>query len=1150
MDKKKFGKICARVGTGLLVFSGTLVGGYALTPNKVRTVNLSFDNAVVEEEPSHFQQFVNKVTEYPNTGLNGLHADFDNFEISFKTSDEGALNNVKLDASLDLVIRSLSDLDLVLDANVDYNGRKLPLSVGYMDKTVYFGLKDLRLKCSSTGFDELGEVIEEFFVASVEGGGLGIDPLAKLESVVGDFFDNMDIGQLISKFTAGETSLNTTEEQLANGDWRFNLDVTMTKENEDPTNINIVIVTTEDHDIKRVDLGTITLGNITIKGAIDFEIKPLEIVKLDDPESPYYNANYTYTEIVSYKGWIKKLANLLADENQKMSLSFDLGLSNGGRVDALTQLTSNVTNIGHIKGDINLDASQLIDLSSWAAEDVDDYNEEDQPDFENMPSRNRRAPELDENKNENEEESLIDKVLNGIKLGLNLQIIGQNDVEYSNLSIAYLDNAGYIKFNEQEDEHGDKKSVIKAKVETETFNWILDEMPNEIKELTSDMDMSALSGLLTDITESDLITSVKAGDYSAILDVLEDLSNDSEKIYVVLNLSSLGLGNNAKVRLTLDSYDSAFDENYDPNHVEEHKVLDLEVENVELGDFNINLSLVNDDYQEVTIDDAESYDSLSFLPSVFDQVTGILKTKQSGFGIFASVLDKDNLGLKIYGDGQFDYGTKYGFGALTIDQYKYHANQVWYSHKIALDVDDKSTDRSLNNAKFIYGDVNGDNIKGRIDVQSVLDIVDVIKTFINDNKDNARFSKFIDPILELLGMGEVAEIIEAKDYFKFTDNSLLKEIKQYDNGQTLKILVGGEMLGLEGDIDIRVNFESLDNLVIDSLEVKDLVIGDAPEAGEEDARKTLNLKLTLKDFDEERESTVPSSISNNAFIDLSSLKFLLEYGLNTTELGYYNLRADIKLALGSLNINTFPIIFHIVVKQSYVKVYGVIEDVPNFSLLVQEHALTTDIKSEITFETYKDGDPNKTNDIGGYFSIRKTTDPWIGKTQVYNYRATSKFFVKGDNLLYYLLNGMLDIRASYIESDIGSFGSSSEEKEPGDYVHALTSTGFKYDENAKRWDVGINLGALTGISQLDTIEASIYAGTVNGKTYLTRLYAELSVKLGITLGVKADIKVQNIDPSKTDWDSSIQTAFNKINSYVYPSGKSVLDKLSSYVYKI
>ncbi len=1148
MDKKKFGKICARVGTGITVFAGTLVGGYALTPNKVRTVNLSFDSAVVDDEPTHFQQFVNKITDYPNTGLNGLHADFDGFEVLFKTSDEGKLNDIKLDASLDLVIRSLSDLDLALYADVDYNGRELPLVVGYMDKTAYFSLKNLRLKCSSTGFDELGDVMEELFVASVEDGGLGIDPLAKFESVVGEFFDNMDIGQLVSKFAGGETTLNTSEEELANGDWKFNLDISMQKEGEEePTNINIVIIVDENHDLKRVDLGTIDLGNVTIKGAIDFEIKPLTILKPDDPDNPRYNANHVYTEIVSYKGWIKKLADFLADDNQKMSISFDLGLSNGGRFDALTNLTSSVTNIGHIKGDINLDASQLIDLSSWAAEDIDDYNEDDQPDFENMPSRDLRAPTND---NENEEESLLNKVLNGIKLGLDVQIIGQNDVEYSNLSIAYLNNAGYIKFNEQE-EQGVKKSVLKAKVETETFNWILDEMPNKIKELTEDMDMSALSGLFSDITESDLITNIKAGDFSGILDVIEELRNDSQKIYVVLNLSSLGLGNNAKVRLTLDSYDSAYDENYDPNHVEEHKVLDLSVENVELGDFNINFDLVNDDYQEVTIDDIESYDSLSFLPSVFDQVTGILKTKQSGFGVNVSVLDKDNLGLKIYGDGQFDYGTKYGFGSLTIDQYKYHSNQVWYSHKLALDVDDKSEDKSANNTKFIYGDVSGKNIKGRIDIQSILDIIDVVKTFINDNKENPKFSKFIDPIMELLGMGTIAEIIDAKDYFKFTDNSLLREIKQYENGQVLKIVVGGEMLGLDSDIDIRVNFDSTDDdRVIDSLEVKDLVIGSAPEAGEEDTRKTLNLKLSLKDFDENKESTVPSSIPNSQFIDLSSIKLLLQYGLNTAELGYYNLRADVKLALGSLNIKTFPIIFHIVVKQSYVKVYGVIEDVPNFSLAVQEHALTTDIKSEITFETYKDGDPHKTNDIGGYFSIRKTTDPWIGKTQVYNYRSTSKNFIKGDSLLYYLLCGMLDIRQSYLDSDIGSFGSSSEEKEPGNYVEALTDTGFQYDANAKRWDVGINLGALTGISQLDTLEASIYASEVGGKTYLTRLYAELGVKLGISLGVKADIQVQNINPSATDWASSIQTSFNKINSDVYPSGKEVLDQLAYYVYKI
>lgn len=119
MDKKKFGKLCAKIGTGFVAFAGTLVGGYVLTPNKVRTVNLSFRQNDDDFEETHFQQFVNRISSYPEQGCNGIHADFDNFNISFKTSDEATrTNNINLDAELDLVIRSLSDLDLSLDATL------------------------------------------------------------------------------------------------------------------------------------------------------------------------------------------------------------------------------------------------------------------------------------------------------------------------------------------------------------------------------------------------------------------------------------------------------------------------------------------------------------------------------------------------------------------------------------------------------------------------------------------------------------------------------------------------------------------------------------------------------------------------------------------------------------------------------------------------------------------------------------------------------------------------------------------------------------------------------------------------------------------------------------------------------------------------
>ena len=84
MDKKKLGKTLAKVGTGFMVFAGTLVGGYALTPNKVRTVNLNFEQDPNESLPSHFQEFVTKVSNYPDVGLTGLHADFENFSLQFK----------------------------------------------------------------------------------------------------------------------------------------------------------------------------------------------------------------------------------------------------------------------------------------------------------------------------------------------------------------------------------------------------------------------------------------------------------------------------------------------------------------------------------------------------------------------------------------------------------------------------------------------------------------------------------------------------------------------------------------------------------------------------------------------------------------------------------------------------------------------------------------------------------------------------------------------------------------------------------------------------------------------------------------------------------------------------------------------------------
>ena len=200
----------------------------------------------------------------------------------------------------------------------------------------------------------------------------------------------------------------------------------------------------------------------------------------------------------------------------------------------------------------------------------------------------------------------------------------------------------------------------------------------------------------------------------------------------------------------------------------------------------------------------------------------------------------------------------------------------------------------------------------------------------------------------------------------------------------------------------------------------------------------------------------------------------------------------------------------------------------------------------MTFETYPSGDPHKTNDIGGYFTIKKTADPLIGSNKYYYYRSTSDNFIIGDNLVYYLACGLLDIRSSYISDSIGTLGTNSSEQKPaGDYTRLFTDTGFVYYPEQKRWDIGINLGAVTGVDALDTLEMSLYGEEVNGKGYFSKLDAQLGIQFSlIHLNVKAHIELKDIDPNATDWSSAIQSAFNAVNGYNVPS--SYLNQLKAY----
>ena len=1111
MNKKGLKNKIIKASAVIAVFSTSLAAAYFLTPNTVKkgVFNLPDETDADNDSAPHFSQFVTRLTndigingeETENRTYYGMNASFDNFVVSFKKDSNSAINNIRIDGDIDLMMKGLNNINFNLDATIDYNDRTIPLDIGYVNQTVYFGLKDLRIKAGSTTIDELfgneedgiESLIYKYFIAAKEEGGINFDFMKFYEEtyngLIDGLFSNLNFSDLGSSMSLSPIEddqegmgLKVVEVEKNDG-WDFDVTVQMHKFNQetslmDINDFEISISVDQDLKLKRVDLGQISIANFTISGAIDIEmIEDLQVLAPNDPEYRNYNANYDYVEVINYKGWLQKLANFLDEDNQKFGFDFSLDLD------------KDTTEIGKIEGSINADFSNLIDLSSYQYVPV------------NTPNKRAAA-------------DLVSRVKDQTKLGIELSLLGQSEEEFANLAIAYADGSGYISLNESIGNNNEQLSVLKAKLETETINWLINELPGMFANLSGDT--SSMDSLFSFVTDSTLVSSIKDGDYSAILDVIKSLKNDNDKIELELDISSIGLGNNATVGIVLDSRTG-----------EENKVLNVDVSNIQIGSLALNVSMNSTDYQAIEIGETSNYDSLNFLPSVIDQVSGILDSKQAGFDIEGSVLDENNLGLLINGEGQFDYGNKFGFGDLTIDQYKYQNKGLWYSHKISLDVDNTTSNYNNNNAFFVYGDVDSDeNIKGKVTVQSVLDIVDVIKTFLNENKDDPRFTKFIEPIMRMMSMSELSEIINSKNYFRLLKNDIVKSAKR--SGDNLDLVIGGAIFSLDSDITIRVQ---LKEDKIDSLSVINLGL----------FGKTLNLKISLKEFDSNKQSKINH---NDSFIDLSTIALLLKFGINTTKNNYYHLTADISIsALLILNID-FNIEVSIVVQGEYVKIYGIIKDA-KISSIAQDYLplVTKSMKSEFTFETYPENDPHRLDGVGGYFHFKTTKDVRLAGTTVKHYKTTSANLLDGNNILTYLLEDFLFIRSSIL-GDIGSINlSGSEEKEAGNFTNLFTDTGFQYDTNQRLWKTGINLNEITGIDALRELELSIYGSQYEN---LEKLVVNLNVKaLFVTVGVNATITLDNPDPSILDWSSSTQSAFDAINGVNFPEDK--LNNPSAYI---
>ena len=1042
------------------VFGLAMFEAYKLTPAKIIRSEKIFERV---EQPapdygeedidkiSYFNQFAAKMTNAIDAGNEeyvGLNGSFDNFTVTYPSKDKLSDNVIKVDGDLNVVMRALDDLDLSVDLTVSYNNKPIDLALGLVDKDVYFALEDLRIKSTyDSSIDLLNYIYDCFFDDEIDGS-LGIK--FDFESLINMIVGKIDMGSL------DVSALSIVEKDAGDN---VNVDLKI-------KDIALgLVIRKEDLALLKVDLGDLKLGDIAIKGAISFNTIN-KVLKLDDPLYPKQRGEFV--EVISYIGWVDDLKELFQTRRMGLDLNANIKLIDEGQKTLLADISSKV----------DLDCANVFDFNNLDLDNV--FSQIADGTFDSKTLFN----------------------LDNLEFGVDLVTKGQKDEVYANMNLSYFGQTAYLTLNENEND-----AVMRAKISMDTLNTILDRVPNLMdaidgiknKDVPENEIKEASDDIFDFVTSSELITGIKNNDYSGIIDMIKNISNDSKKIYVDIDLSKLGLGTTSELNLVLDSSRPA-----------NKKVLSLDVKNVVVADkVEINLGVNTSEFSGDRLAQIKAkkdlFDDLAFVPGIISQTSELLNEKRGKLTISGSIMDENNEGLTISGAAQYDANDNIGYGSINLRQFSSEIvnSNKYIDHKIDFDINNNGEVASDKNAYFVYNK----DLKAKVTLQTFVDIIDLGKDLLNS--DDERFTKFKDLLGDSLMGGALNDILDSKDYLALAKASYIKSVKQENFGNTIRVVVSGSLMGMDSDINLCINLK-------DTAEGEKHLAG-ISLSGLKLSEKEINISLGLEDFD---TSFVSPVNKNQNFMDFSQVKVLLDFGINTTKINYYHLTAKASVKLSVLTMADVDLDFHIHVDGKKTRVYGAVPKVPWLSDIASNHLATSKVNTEFVFEP--------TEDVGGIFHIVRNEDRLILKDTVTYYRSDSDNFV--ENILQYLLCDMLDIKSSISDSITNSSVSTDKARDPN-YAKMFVGDGFKYSKSGtiNTWNIGLDLGEIVGNDTLGELKLKLQGKDLEESGVFTNATVELGIASVLT--INADIKLVDPDFDVETWPSSIESKYNKVLSW-------------------
>ena len=467
------------------------------------------------------------------------------------------------------------------------------------------------------------------------------------------------------------------------------------------------------------------------------------------------------------------------------------------------------------------------------------------------------------------------------------------------------------------------------------------ESSNTLEQIQTVMNKLGMS--IDSILDSDVLKGIQNGVYPSALDLVETLSNEDNKINVVLTLAPLGLS--GKIRVTL----RGVEEN---NLVKQGDLLSIRFEDIAFASFRLNGEIKTRDFHAISApQDADSYDTLCHLKGIGEQITDIVDKKAFSANLGLTVKDntvQDETATKLSLDGSlaFAFTEQLKQGKATFDIHQSLTDKIVSDHRLALDL--KSEEASFDTVAFGYAsasskasldtNMNQDGKKAKMSFAGFGDTV----SFITDRFQalDARFDRFslslasnatAEGLLSRLVGGEYSALLEKTDIINVAD------LHHGESGDTyVEINPSAFGLGENDKIAITLAYEANTEEKeggIESLSV-------ALTFGETDIDLNLG-SIASVEVENAQDGAFANFEDASAFKDISFLSEIAEYAVGTLTLGttagengdvsgisYYGLQGDLSVKIGTHDLKIGLFDAYASVEGAETKIYTQIDNLP------------------------------------------------------------------------------------------------------------------------------------------------------------------------------------------------------------------------------